>query len=618
MKKKTSAEGEISKRYQLSKNTIEQTYLLESAWEVCNPIGGIHTVIRSKVPTVSKKWGSKYCLLGPYFLQSMSSVFDTVEATDNIFFHAAHQMREEGYNVYYGNWLIAGRPQAVLFDPACLAGRIDELKYFLWEEHDIGTPANDELLNQVIAFGHLMYIFIDKLCQLNQQNYHVIAHFHEWMAGLPIPKIRRKGLPVTNVFTTHATLAGRYLAMNETRFYENLPHYDWLYFSQQFAIEPQVRIERAAAHGAQVFTTVSEVTANECKSLLGRYPDLILPNGLNIDRFTAMHELQNLHFEFKEKIHQFTMAHFFQHSAFDLDNTLYFFTSGRFEYRNKGFDLTLLALKKLNTMLKEHNSNKTVVMFFITKQPYHSINPSVLQSRGVMEELRQTCMSIQQSVGKKLFYQAAASNDTQFPNINDFIDDYWKLRYRRTLQSWKSNLLPPVVTHNLVNDKNDPILQVIRQEKLLNHPEDRVKIVYHPEFISTTNPLFGMEYGQFVRGCNMGIFPSYYEPWGYTPLECIASGVPAVTSDLAGFGDYILKTMPNHAENGVYVINRDKKDMNTSANQLAYILFNILQLDLRERIEMRNRVDHISPYFDWKVLFSYYENAYKLALDRAP
>jgi len=612
--KEINAKKEFSD--QLQSHQLADALLLEAAWEVCNPIGGIHTVIRSKASIVCDKWQQHYCLLGPYFSHSVASVFDPVDDESCIFYQATQLLKKDGYEVYFGNWLIAGRPRVVLFNPNSLAGKLNQIKYFLWEEHEIASPGDDKLLNQVIAFGHLMYLFLEKLSELNAGTRKIIAHFHEWMAGLPIPQIRRKGLPITNIFTTHATLAGRYLAMNETNFYENLPHYDWLHFARQFAIEPQVRIERAAAHGAQVFTTVSEVTANECKCLLGRNPDLILPNGLNIERFTAMHELQNLHVEFKEKIHQFTMAHFFQHSAFDLENTIYFFTSGRFEYRNKGFDLTLNALKKLNLMLKKSNSDKTVVMFFITKQPYHSINPEVLQSRGVMEELRQTCLAIQRDVGKKLFYEAAASIETRFPNLNNFIDDYWKLRYRRTIQSWKSNILPPVVTHNLVNEKSDPILDYLQKENLLNHKEDKVKIVYHPEFINTTNPLFGIEYGQFVRGCNLGVFPSYYEPWGYTPLECIASGVPAITSDLSGFGDHVLKTMPDHAENGVYVIARENKDLKTAADQLAFALFDFLKLDRRERIELRNKVDHISPFFDWKVLFNYYENAYKLATKR--
>ena len=128
-------------------------------------------------------------------------------------------------------------------------------------------------------------------------------------------------------------------------------------------------------------------------------------------------------------------------------------------------------------------------------------------------------------------FESIAREDNKLPELKEFVDDYWRLRYRRTLQSWKSDSLPPIVTHNLHDDAGDDILNFLRTSNLVNNESDRVKIVYHPDFINYTNPLFSMEYGQFVRGCHLGIFPSYYEPWGYTPLECIASGVPTVTSD---------------------------------------------------------------------------------------
>jgi hypothetical protein len=176
------------------------------------------------------------------------------------------------------------------------------------------------------------------------------------------------------VFTTHATLLGRYLAMNDPWFYDHLPFVDWAADAKRFNIEAPVKLERAAAHGAHVMTTVSQITASECEHLLGRKVDLTLPNGLNIERFVAMHEFQNMHREFKERIHHFVMGHFFSSYNFDLDRTLYFFTSGRYEYRNKGFDLTVEALAQLNYRLRATQSDRTVVVFFITKRPYRSIS----------------------------------------------------------------------------------------------------------------------------------------------------------------------------------------------------------------------------------------------------
>ena len=310
------------------------------------------------------------------------------------------------------------------------------------------------------------------------------------------------------------------------------------------------------------------------------------------------------------------MGHFFQSYSFDLEDTIYLFISGRFEYQNKGFDLTLEALARLNWRLKEENNTKTVVAFFITKQPVHSINPNVLQSRAIMEEINQTCGAIQNQVGERLFDATASRSDHRLPDLNNFVDDYWRLRLRRTVQSWKSDQLPPIVTHNLINDRNDEILNFLRRADLINKESDRVKIVYHPDFINPTSPLFGMDYGQFVRGCHLGVFPSFYEPWGYTPLECIASGLPAITTDLSGFGDYIIKNVPEYHKKGIYVIKRQNKSFDEAANQLTDQLYSFAHLNRRERIALRNRVESFSVEFSWNNLVKHYEKAYSIALKR--
>jgi glycogen synthase len=593
---------------------IADALLVEVAWEVCNQVGGIYTVIRSKVPSMIEKWGENYCLLGPYFPHQASAEFEPSEETDDPFYKTVLKLREQGIEAYYGHWLVTGRPRVVLVNPYSVFSKLGEIKYQLWEHHKISTPDGNALLDQVEAFGHIAKLFFSELHQQESNNQEIIAHFHEWMVGTPIPAMRRDDSPIKIVFTTHATMLGRYLAMNDPSFYDHLPFVDWAAEAKRFNIETAVNIERAAAHGAHILSTVSRVTARECTHLLGRDPDIILPNGLNIERFTAMHESQNLHQQYKQEIHQFVMAHFFQSYSFDLDRTLYFFTSGRYEYRNKGYDLTLEALARLNWKLQQSNIDTTVVMFFITKQPYHSINPWVLQSRALMAEIQETCEAIQKQVGERLFYAAAASTDHKLPALRDFVDDYWKLRYRRTLQSWKTHQLPPVVTHNLVDDNKDEILSFLRTANMVNNAHDRVKIVYHPDFISVINPLFGMEYNQFVRGCHLGVFPSYYEPWGYTPLECLASGVPAITSDLAGFGDYVTQNIENPADKGMYLVHRRHNSFDDAANQLADNMFAFIKLSRRDRINLRNKVEGSSEEFDWKNLRKYYDQAYELAL----
>ena len=419
---------------------------------------------------------------------------------------------------------------------------------------------------------------------------------------------------IKTIFTTHATQLGRHLAINSPMFYAHLPFFKWEEEARKFNIETEVRIEFACANKANLLTTVSAVTARECKHLLKRNPEYILPNGLNIERFEALFEFQNLHATFKDEIHQFVMGHFFQSYSFDLDKTMYFFTSGRYEYKNKGFDLTLEALYRLNRRLRAENADVTVVMFFVTRRDFTHIRPEVLQSRAVMEEIRQTCMAIERQVGKRLFLESTVREDHRLPNLSDFVDDYWKLRYRRIIQSWKSKKNPEVLTHQLVDEEHDEIYQFLKSRNMLNHAEDKVKIVYHPDFINSSSPLFAMEYNQFVRGCNLGIFPSYYEPWGYTPLECMASGIPAITSDLSGFGDYLLHHLPQHEDYGLHVIERGKRTFDYSANQLMEVMYNFLQQSRRERIMQRNNVENNSGIFDWLNLISYYEEAYQALL----
>jgi glycogen(starch) synthase len=231
-----------------------------------------------------------------------------------------------------------------------------------------------------------------------------------------------------------------------------------------------------------------------------------------------------------------------------------------------------------------------------------------------MEEIRLTCKAIEAQIGKKLFYASTKLRENRLPELNDFVDEYWKLRYRRTVQSWRTNKLPLTVTHKLVNEDNDEILNFFERRNLQNRADDRVKVVYHPDFINSTNPLFGMDYSQFVRGCHLGIFPSYYEPWGYTPLECMASGVPSVTSDLSGFGDYLIKHFPDHDRHGLYVVERGKRTFDWSARQLATFLYDFISQSRRERIMQRNSVESYSSAFDWEKLIQHYEVAYNLAL----
>ncbi|MDZ4715375.1 MAG: glycosyltransferase [Cytophagales bacterium] len=598
-----------------SNDEFPKSMLIEVAWEVCNQVGGIYTVIRSKAPTMAERADGPFCMIGPYIGKAIHSELEPLTDVQDVFGIAAANLRKRGYDVHYAEWLITGRPRVVLLNPNVIESKaLSVIKYLLWKNHAVSTPETDVLINQVVAFGYLTKLFLDEVVKLSSKNQPILAHFHEWMAGLPILDIKREKMPIKTVFTTHATQLGRHLAINSPLFYAHLPFFDREVEAKRFGIATEESIEYGCAQHCDVFTTVSDVTARECKYLLRRKPDVIVPNGLNIERFEALHEFQNLHALYKKEINEFVMGHFFHSYTFDLDKTIYLFTSGRYEYRNKGFDLTLEALWRLNERLKAEKADITVVMFFVTKREYYSIRPEVLQSRAMMEEIRQTCAVIEGEVGKGLFNTSTSQVGNRLPDLNEFVSDYWKLRYRRTVQSWKSNKLPNVVTHKLVSEETDEIVQFVTRRNLLNRPEDKVKIVYHPDFITSTSPLFGMDYGQFVRGCHLGVFPSYYEPWGYTPLECMASGVPSVTSDLSGFGDYLTKNFPDYEKNGMFVIERGRRTFDWSARQLSVALYRFLSQTRRERIKQRNNVESYSAAFDWSNLITYYRQAYVMAM----
>lgn len=622
--------------------------LLEVSWEVCNQLGGIYQVIRSKAPTMVKRWRERYLLVGPYVPARAALEFEERRASGWVG-RMLDALKAEGLIVRHGRWLVPGRPRVLLVEHESLRPQLDEIKYRLWEQHGIESPAGDGLIDGSILFGdgvRRLMVAAARAWMGSEAVEHaagdegehdaeaeagpasrsaprrMIAHYHEWLGGVALPLLNRQHptLPVASVFTTHATQLGRTVAWGDEWFYDHLPFLDHAHEAAKFNIRCQHGIERACAHACDVFTTVSPITGEECAHLLGRQPDMVLANGLNVDHYNVGHDFQTFHAQFKDKINRFVMGHFFPSYAFDLDKTLYFFTSGRFEPRNKGFDLCLEALARLNAELKglrAQGIERNVVFFIVTQRKTRSLHPRALNQRGVLNELDSVCQNITQELGDNLFRTAAAHRKIV---LEDMISEYWNLRFRRTQHAFKTDQLPLVVTHLLDDDMNDEVLNKIRQLWLFNQADDPVKIVYHPEFITPTNPLWGLEYEQFVRGCHMGIFPSAYEPWGYTPLECLAMGVPAVTSDLSGFGRYVQETLAGLAGregSGLYVLNRRGRTFHEAAHDLARHMLAFCTLERRDRIQLRNHVEARSWEFDWAKLGQAYDWAHDLAMARS-
>ena len=588
--------------------------LFECAWEVCWQLGGIYTVLRTKAAAMLERWGDRYCLIGPYNPNTAPLEFEE-QPTYGSIREAIQRLRDNGLTCYFGRWLIPGRPRVILIDYRSRYATLDADKYLLWKDHGIETYASDGEVNEVAAFGFAVTEFFRVFTDIVKDR-PILAHFHEWMAGLAVPRIAHLRLPVGTIFTTHATLLGRYIASENPYFYDHLPFLNADYEANKYRILPRYQIEKTAAHASTVFTTVSEVTATEAEKLLHRSPDGILPNGLNIQRFAAPHEFQYLHQKYKEKINEFVMGHFFPSYTFDLDNTLYLFTSGRYEYRNKGMDLFIEALWRLNQALRQVPSPPTIVAFIITRAAVRNINVGVLQNQSMFDELYNTCTDVQERMGFNLFRAAAAG---RLPTYGELLPEDAQVRLKRALHAWRSNRQPVIVTHDLVDDAGDPILKHIRHRGLFNAADDPVKIVFHPDFVTATSPLIPLDYEHFVRGCHMGIFPSYYEPWGYTPMETIALGLPAVTTDLSGFGAYVERHVPGQHKRGIpgiQVLNRRTSSFDGAVDALVDHLLRFVQLQRRERIELRNRVERLGELFDWSNLVRHYDEAHNLTLER--
>lgn len=282
-----------------------------------------------------------------------------------------------------------------------------------------------------------------------------------------------------------------------------------------------------------MFTTVSHITAYEAEHLLKRKPDGVVPNGLNVTKFSAMHEFQNMHAISKSKINDFIKGHFYGSYDFDLDDTLYLFTAGRYEYRNKGVDMFIEGLARLNHMLQKVGSKTTVVAFIIMPAATASYTIEALKGQAVTKQLQDTVDEIKQRVGSRLFEHAArysGEHGTEVLSDDKLLSKQDKVLLKRRVFALKRNSLPPVVTHNMADDATDPVLNQIRRVQLFNRPQDRVKVIFHPEFLNSNNPILGLDYEDFVRGCHLGVFPSYYEPWGYTPAECTVYVPPAAVS----------------------------------------------------------------------------------------
>lgn len=243
----------------------------------------------------------------------------------------------------------------------------------------------------------------------------------------------------------------------------------------------------------------------------------------------------------------------------------------------------------------------------------NNYNVEALKGQAVTKQLHDVVEQVTRKVGERIF-DCALRGKVLPPERILGAEDIVMLK--RHMLALRRDLLPPVVTHNMVDSGGDPILMELRRLQLFNAPSDPVKIVFHPEFLSPQNPVLGMEYEDFVRGCHLGVFPSYYEPWGYTPAECTVMGIPSVTTNLSGFGCFIEENVESPADYGIYIVDRRMKCVEESVQQLTDHFMHFCQKSRRQRINLRNRTERLSDLLDWKQMGLEYRKARQLAMRR--
>lgn len=577
-------------------------------------MGGIYTVLQTKAKVTGDEWGDNYYLVGPYTEQGVRTQVELLEPPTPALKRTLDSMNSKGCKVYFGRWLIEGGPLVVLLDVGASAWALERWKGELWETCSIGVPWYDREANDAVLFGFLTTWFLGEFLAQSEEKPHVVAHFHEWLAGIGLCLCRARRLPVATIFTTHATLLGRYLCAGAVDFYNNLENFNVDKEAGERQIYHRYCMERAAAHCAHVFTTVSQITAIEAQHLLKRKPDIVTPNGLNVKKFSAMHEFQNLHAQSKARIQEFVRGHFYGHLDFNLDKTLYFFIAGRYEFSNKGADVFLEALARLNYLLRVNGSEQTVVAFFIMPARTNNFNVETLKGQAVRKQLWDTANTVKEKFGRKLYESLLVGS---LPDMNKMLDKEDFTMMKRAIFATQRQSFPPVCTHNMLDDSSDPILTTIRRIGLFNSSADRVKVIFHPEFLSSTSPLLPVDYEEFVRGCHLGVFPSYYEPWGYTPAECTVMGIPSISTNLSGFGCFMEEHIADPSAYGIYILDRRFRSLDDSCSQLTSFLYSFCQQSRRQRIIQRNRTERLSDLLDWKYLGRYYMSARHMALAKA-
>ncbi len=542
---------------------LSPDYIFESSWEVCNKVGGIYTVLSTRAKTLQDAFRDKIIFIGPDLADANDLYFLEDET---LFIEWRKQALAEGLAIRVGRWKVPGEPIAVLVDFSQYFKDKNEIYTRLWELYQVDSLHAYGDYDEASMFSYGAAKVVESFYNFYlDKSKKVIYHGNEWMTGLGLLYINSKLPNIATLFTTHATSIGRSIAGN------NKPLYDYLfaYNGDQMACELNMQskhsIEKQTAMNVDCFTTVSEITANECKELMEKPVDFVLPNGFENDFVPKGAQFTRKRNAARKRI--FEVANALLGVDFDDQNTLVISTSGRYEFRNKGVDVYIEAMNRLQ---RDNRLNKKILAF--------------IEVPGWVGEPRQ-----------------------------DLIDRL------NSGHKFDTPLHVPMITHWLHNMSHDNVLDMMKYLDMQNRKEDNVKLIFLPCYLNGDDGIFNMKYYDLVLGNDMCIYPSYYEPWGYTPLEAIAFKVPCITSDLAGFGLWANSEIGHVGEiiDGVKVVHRTDYNYSEVADKIKDTVAEFSNFTAAEVKKSRSNAEKLSKKALWSNFIKYYYEAYDFALRRA-
>jgi glycogen(starch) synthase len=589
--------------------------LFEISWEVCNKVGGINTVLRSKAEQIAKYYEDNYYVIGPYFANKVAGEFEEELPEDN-FKPVYDALKNKGIILHFGRWLIKGNPKAILIDFNSFMNQCNEIKKELWQSFKIDSLNASHDYDEPVVWAYASGIVLENLNKIFKKK--MAAQFHEWLAGAGLLYLKEKKVKIGTIFTTHATVLGRTLASANFDLYGSsgnnklkLETIDVEKAAYECHVESKHQVEREAAKNAEVFTTVSEITGIEATHILKRKPDVLLPNGLDMEKFPTFEDSSVKHKFYRNIIKEFILCYFFPYYVFDIRDTLIFFLAGRYEFRDKGIDIYIKALQKLNDRLKAEKSKKTIVAFIWVPANIRGINQEFLENKIMFRDIKESINENMHHFQNSILYSVLSRKILNQENLfsKDFLEEI-KIKIAKITKKGT----PSLSTHDLV-DQNDEIIRNLIPISLDNQEDDNVKVVFYPTYLNGADGLLDLTYYEAMSGCHLGVFPSFYEPWGYTPLEAAALGVSSVTTDLAGFGRFIVKKNQKK-QPGIFVLKRLNRTDDEIINDLGNFMYKFSQFSRQERVLNKIEAKRLSGLADWKKLISNYIDAHNLAIEK--